>query len=210
MTVSPGPTSPNHALQRIAPRVTLAAADHAGAAPIPHVADFEFVWRHHTPSMNRTILLSVFGAAFAIAPLHAQPKTRKARPIEPPTQAASPATPRVHDFQGDDISLVLRMLARSAKLNLVVSDEVTGTVNMRIEDKTPREAIEIIAEAKELILVETKGIIYVRPKYPPPPGTPKAHQPERLHAPLAGILRSLPERRTRSGVDGKRNSLFAA
>ena len=129
--------------------------------------------------MNRTILLSVFGAALAIAPLHAEPKTKKAQPIEPPTQVISPATTRVMEYQGDDISLVLRTLARSAKLNMVVSDQVTGTVTLRIEDKTPRQAIEIIAAAKELIIEDKKGVLYVRPKNPPPPGTPKAPEPEK-------------------------------
>ena len=139
--------------------------------------------------MNRTILLSAFGAALAMAPLHAEPKTKKAQPIEPPTQVMSPATTRVMEYQGDDISLVLRTLARSAKLNMVVSDQVTGTVTLRIEDKTPRQAIEIIAAAKELILDEKKGILYVRPKNPPPPGTPKAPESEKpLEEALAAMF----------------------
>ena len=129
--------------------------------------------------MNRTILLSICGAAFAMAPLHAEPKTKKAQPIEPPTQAVSPTTPRVIEFHGDDISLALRTLARSANLNMVVSDQVTGTVTLRIEDKTPRQTIDIIAASKELVIDENKGILYVRPKNPPPPAPPKAPEPEK-------------------------------
>jgi len=45
----------------------------------------------------------------------------------------------------------------------VVSDKVAatgGTVNMRIEDKSPREAIEIIVEAKGLVMDQGKGDVY--------------------------------------------------
>src|SRR5262249_55401682 len=37
----------------------------------------------------------------------------------------------VREFQGDDVGQVLRLLARQAKINLVVSEAVTGTVTMR-------------------------------------------------------------------------------
>lgn len=79
----------------------------------------------------------------------------------PPALPASAA--RLNDFQGDPIDLVLRTLARQAKMNIVVSDQVTqagGTVNMRIEDKTAKEAIEIIVESKGLILDQGKGGVY--------------------------------------------------
>jgi type II secretory pathway component GspD/PulD (secretin) len=69
----------------------------------------------------------------------------------------------LNDFQGDPIDLVLRTLARQAKINIVVSDKVAttaGTVNMRIEDKTPKEAIEIIVESKGLVMDQGKGGVY--------------------------------------------------
>lgn len=74
-----------------------------------------------------------------------------------------PSTPRLNDFQGDPIDLVLRTLARQARMNIVVSDQVSqtaGTVNMRIEDKSPKEAIEIIVESKGLYMDEGKGGVY--------------------------------------------------
>ena len=37
----------------------------------------------------------------------------------------------MREFQGDDVGQVLRLLARQAKVNMVVSDQVTGTVTMR-------------------------------------------------------------------------------
>lgn len=83
---------------------------------------------------------------------------------EPGAATALPATAaRLNDFQGDPIDLVLRTLARQAKMNIVVSDKVAqggGTVNMRIEDKTPKEAIEIIVESKGLVMDQGKGGVY--------------------------------------------------
>jgi type II secretory pathway component GspD/PulD (secretin) len=86
------------------------------------------------------------------------------QPGVPSTANALPATAaRLNDFQGDPIDLVLRTLARQAKMNIVVSDKVAqsgGTVNMRIEDKTPKEAIEIIVESKGLVMDQGKGGVY--------------------------------------------------
>lgn len=73
--------------------------------------------------------------------------------------ALAPNTARLNDFQGDPIDLVLRTLARQAGLSVVVSDKVAqsgGTVNMRLEDVTPKEAIDTIVEAKGLVMDEKK------------------------------------------------------
>ena len=73
---------------------------------------------------------------------------------------ASPAAPEtdasvadnggvgVREFQGDDVGQVLRLLARQAKINMVVSEAVAGTVTMRLEDVTALQAIAIIVKAK--------------------------------------------------------------
>lgn len=55
------------------------------------------------------------------------------------------------EFDNEDLSLVLRSLARQAGIDLVVSDQVIGTVTIRLTDKTALEAIEIIAESKGLL-----------------------------------------------------------
>jgi type II secretory pathway component GspD/PulD (secretin) len=87
-------------------------------------------------------------------------------PNAPVAPALPPTAARLNDFQGDPIDLVLRTLARQAKINLVVSEAVSttgGTVNMRLEDKSPKEAIEIIIESKGLIMDEGKGgVFYVK------------------------------------------------
>ncbi len=126
--------------------------------------------------MMRTFLTSLFATLLMITASDGQPKPGKARPIESPTQSGKPES--VVEFQGDDISVAVRSLARRAKLNIVVGDQVRGTVTARIENKTPREAIEIIAQSKDLILDEKDGILYLRPRNPRPPNEPEAPTPE--------------------------------
>jgi type IV pilus secretin PilQ/predicted competence protein len=68
----------------------------------------------------------------------------------------------VREFQGDDVGQVLRLLARQAKINMVVSDAVTGTVTMRLEDVTALQAIEIIVKAKGLFMDKIDNVYYVK------------------------------------------------
>jgi type IV pilus secretin PilQ/predicted competence protein len=83
-------------------------------------------------------------------------------PLAAPTSAGSPTASRTNEFQGDDITLVLRTLARQARMNIVVSDKVQGTVTLRLEDKTPREAIEVIVAAKGLVMDELNGVFFIK------------------------------------------------
>ncbi len=69
---------------------------------------------------------------------------------------------RVSEFQGDDVSLVLRTLARQAKMNVVVSPAVTGQITLRVENKTPAEVLRIICQANGLIMDEMEGVVYVK------------------------------------------------
>ena len=69
---------------------------------------------------------------------------------------------RVSEFQGDDVSLVLRTLARQAKQNVVVSPAVTGQITLRVENKTPGEVMRIICQANGLIIDEMEGVLYVK------------------------------------------------
>jgi type IV pilus assembly protein PilQ len=68
----------------------------------------------------------------------------------------------VREFQGDDIGQVLRLLARQAKVNMVVSDAVTGTVTMRLEDVTALQAISIIVKAKGLFMDKIDNVYYIK------------------------------------------------
>src|SRR5262249_32861440 len=68
----------------------------------------------------------------------------------------------VREFQGDDVGQVLRLLARQAKVNMVVSDAVTGTVTMRLEDVTALQAISIIVKAKGLFMDRIDSVYYIK------------------------------------------------
>jgi type IV pilus assembly protein PilQ len=68
----------------------------------------------------------------------------------------------VREFQGDDVGQVLRLLARQAKINMVVSEAVTGTVTMRLEDVTAMQAISIIVKAKSLFMDKIDNVYYIK------------------------------------------------
>lgn len=84
--------------------------------------------------------------------------------VDPSLDASmmAPSASRVNEFQGDEIGLVLRTLARQAKMDLVVSDKVQGTVTLRLENRTPREAIEVIVQAKGLVMDEMNGVYFIK------------------------------------------------
>jgi type IV pilus secretin PilQ/predicted competence protein len=68
----------------------------------------------------------------------------------------------VREFQGDDVGQVLRLLARQSKINMVVSEAVTGTVTMRLEDVTALQAVAIIVKAKGLFLDKIDNVYYIK------------------------------------------------
>ena len=68
----------------------------------------------------------------------------------------------ISEFQNDDISLVLRTLARQGNFKVIIASETTGTVTQRVYNKTPREVFDIIAATKNLDVNERDGILYVR------------------------------------------------
>ena len=95
-----------------------------------------------------------------------QPSTSTPATTLAPPAAAESATESggvgVREFQGDDVGQVLRLLARQAKVNMVVSDQVTGTVTMRLEDVTALQAIAIIVKAKGLSLDQLDHVYYIK------------------------------------------------
>lgn len=68
----------------------------------------------------------------------------------------------IREFQGDDVGQVLRLLARQAKINMVVSEAVVGTVTMRLEDVTALQAISIIVKAKGLFMDNIDNVYYIK------------------------------------------------
>src|SRR5437870_5423323 len=99
-------------------------------------------------------------------PAPPQPSTSTPATTTIPPVAADTATESggvgVREFQGDDVGQVLRLLARQAKINMVVSDQVTGTVTMRLEDVTAVQAIAIIVKAKGLFMDQIDHVYYIK------------------------------------------------
>jgi type IV pilus secretin PilQ/predicted competence protein len=89
-----------------------------------------------------------------------------APPVDPAAEPANGVTAAsagsMKDFQDQDLGQVLRLLARQARINLVVSDKIQGTVTMRLENVTPLEAINVIANSKGLIVDQTNGVYYIK------------------------------------------------
>lgn len=68
----------------------------------------------------------------------------------------------VHDFQNEDIAQILRLLARQAKINIVLSDQIAGVITMRLENKTPLEAINVIVDLKGFTIEQRSGVYFVK------------------------------------------------
>ena len=106
-------------------------------------------------------------APIAPPPVPGGPGT-PAVPPPPATDMAAPASnvnagaARPREFQGDDVGQVLRLLSRQAKISLIVSPQVMGTINMRLEDVTALQAIEVICQAQGYDLSQTNGVYYVK------------------------------------------------
>ena len=88
-------------------------------------------------------------------------QTTAAGPVEPESVADNGGI-GVREFQGDDVGAVLRLLARQAKINMVVSEAVVGTVTMRLEDVTALQAVAIIVKAKGLFMDKIDNVYYIK------------------------------------------------
>ena len=85
-----------------------------------------------------------------------------AAPAEMALPAVNPNARKTHDFQGEEVGTVLRLLARQAGINIMVSDQITGTINMRVENLTPLEAIRIVVDAKGLDMSQTNNVYFIK------------------------------------------------
>lgn len=75
---------------------------------------------------------------------------------------SNPNAVGVHEFQGDEVALVLRALARQAGMNIVISEKVVGPVTMRLENKTAHQALDVIIKSKGLTITDDEGVFYVK------------------------------------------------
>jgi type IV pilus assembly protein PilQ len=111
-------------------------------------------------------MLVVQAPVQAATPVPAKPNAGAAN-VQAPTLTEADANIEsggvgVREFQGDDVGQVLRLLARQAKVNMVVSDAVQGTVTMRLEDVTALQAIAIIVKAKGLFMDRIDSVYYIK------------------------------------------------
>ncbi len=104
------------------------------------------------------------------------PNAAAPAPIEPPTLSGTPgvaptdgtlnaAGSRAREFEGTELGTVLRLLARQAKINLIISDKVLATpstVTIRLEDKTALDTIKIIAQQKGLLFTQVDGDYFIK------------------------------------------------
>ena len=153
------------------------------AASVSFAQEFRLATSEPVPSTAVPSTASATGASSAdsersseAAPLTlVQAAPGATKPVAPaaPTAAAPAATPAmdsmtenggvgVREFQGDDVGQVLRLLARQAKINMVVSEAVVGTVTMRLEDVTALQAISIIVKAKSLFMDQIDNVYYIK------------------------------------------------
>ena len=117
------------------------------------------------PKTGDAPLLLVQASASAASPAPATATTKTTTSSTAVTEqdsAVESGGVGVREFQGDDVGQVLRLLARQAKVNMVVSEAVTGTVTMRLEDVTALQAIAIIVKAKSLFMDQIESVYYIK------------------------------------------------
>jgi type IV pilus secretin PilQ/predicted competence protein len=116
------------------------------------------------PKTGDAPLMLVQASATAASPAPAAAKNAATAPAVPTEQdtVVESGGVGIREFQGDDVGQVLRLLARQAKINMVVSEAVTGTVTMRLEDVTALQAISIIVKAKSLFMDQIENVYYIK------------------------------------------------
>jgi type II secretory pathway component HofQ len=64
--------------------------------------------------------------------------------------AASPDEKKDYDFNDIPVRSALQLLAEEGQFNLVVSDSVTGTITLHLEDVTVEQALAVVLRMKGL------------------------------------------------------------
>lgn len=83
--------------------------------------------------------------------------------IFPGTQQVFKGRPISMDFQDADIRQVLRIIAEVSKLNIVVSEKVTGKVTLRLEKVPWDQALDIILQTYQLGMIKKGNVIRIVP-----------------------------------------------
>jgi type IV pilus assembly protein PilQ len=67
------------------------------------------------------------------------------------------------DFKDADIKNILRLIAEVSNLNIIVGDEVTGKITMRLVDVPWDQALDVILQARSLGMIRVGNVIRVAP-----------------------------------------------
>jgi len=67
------------------------------------------------------------------------------------------------DFKDADIKNILRLIAEVSNLNIIVADEVTGKITMRLVDVPWDQALEIILQSKHLDKRQVGNVVRIAP-----------------------------------------------
>ncbi|HPI92592.1 MAG TPA: type IV pilus secretin PilQ [Deltaproteobacteria bacterium] len=119
-----------------------------------------------TVTVNKTPLI-----ASAPAKLPAQPYIKGVSP-EPALQSTiidTDTSPKYKgeritlDFQNADIHNILRIIADVSGLNIVTSDEVKGSVTIRLKDVPWDQALDVVLESKDLDKMAIGNVVRIAP-----------------------------------------------
>src|SRR5690348_10665721 len=100
------------------------------------------------------ILMLLLSVSLRAAERKAPKASAPVKTIDPPVilGAIDPNRRGAVEFTSDPIDLVIRTLARQGKMNVVISPEVRGKVNLRLENNTPKEIIEVVVQSAGCVM----------------------------------------------------------
>ncbi|MBN2704867.1 MAG: type IV pilus secretin PilQ [Deltaproteobacteria bacterium] len=76
---------------------------------------------------------------------------------------SNPNLPITVDFKGTDIQNVFRFLAEINHLNVVMGDDVSGTVTLRLKDVPWRQVMNIVLKTRQLGMEQDHNVIRIAP-----------------------------------------------
>jgi len=70
------------------------------------------------------------------------------------------------DYQNVEVRSLLKAMAEAAQVNMLVSDQVSGHVTVKLEETSWEHALDIILASQGLVKHEQNGILIVEPGFP--------------------------------------------
>jgi len=113
-----------------------------------------------------TLRFAVIAVALAAVALAAAPAMSESAP-------ASTNLPLSLTLKEAQVQDVIRMLARAAGADVLMTDDVQGTISVEVSEKTPEEVLDVVCKAKKLHWWKENGVYVVSGK----PRTTEEAQP---------------------------------